>query len=130
MGSHDQCHNLNIEEYSSEELFHLFGIQRDVPLTEEVLKKCNKIVLKTHPDKSKLQEDYFLFFSNAYKKLLSMYEADKQINKRELSQEEMNVINCLFNTQCVEEIDMSKVLLFVSGLGFFDPFFYHKLFQK
>jgi hypothetical protein len=66
--------NLNIDEYSREELFHLFGIQGGVALTEEVMKNCKKIVLKTHPDKSKLHEDYFLFFSKAYKKLLSIYE--------------------------------------------------------
>jgi hypothetical protein len=65
--------NLNIEEYSREDLFHLFGLQ-GVTLTEEVMKNCKKIVLKTHPDKSKLHEDYFLFFSKAYKKLLSIYE--------------------------------------------------------
>jgi len=65
--------NLNVDEYSREDIFHLFGIQ-DGCLTDEVMKHCKKIVLKTHPDKSKLHEDYFLFFSKAYKKLLFIYE--------------------------------------------------------
>jgi|688.fasta_scaffold170046_2 hypothetical protein len=65
--------DLDINNYSKDELFTLFGIKHN-SLTENIMKDCKKIVLKTHPDKSRLDEKYFLFFSSAYKKLLSIYE--------------------------------------------------------
>ena len=48
------------------------------------MKKSKKIVLKTHPDKSKLEPKYFLFFTKAYKRLYAVYEfQNKNINKVE-----------------------------------------------
>jgi len=41
---------------------------------EEHLKDAKKIVLKTHPDKSGLDKEYFLFFSQAYKYLLKIHQ--------------------------------------------------------
>jgi hypothetical protein len=38
------------------------------------LKQAKKIVLMTHPDKSGLDKDYFLFFSSAYKVIYKIYE--------------------------------------------------------
>ena len=40
--------------------------------TEEQLKQCKKAVLKTHPDKSGLDKEVFLF-SKAYKVLYGVY---------------------------------------------------------
>ena len=42
--------DLNIDNYSREELFKLFGVS-NVSLTEDVMKECKKLVLKSHPDK-------------------------------------------------------------------------------
>lgn len=98
--------NLNLEEYSREDIFHLFGIQ-GTSLTEEVMKHCKKIVLKTHPDKSKLHEDYFLFFSNAYKKLLFIYEFQnkskamvhpQQTTYDPFDKEQIHILDKLFQT--------------------------------
>jgi len=72
--------DLNIDNYSREELFALFGL-RSMGLTEELMKECKKIVLKTHPDKCRLDEKYFIFFSKAYKKLLGIYEFQNKTNK-------------------------------------------------
>jgi hypothetical protein len=66
--------DLNIDNYSREELYKLFGLKISDILTEERMKESKKIVLKTHPDKSQLENKYFLFFSNAYKRLYSIYE--------------------------------------------------------
>jgi hypothetical protein len=65
--------DLNINNYSREDLLKLFGVL-NIDLTEEIMKDCKKIVLKSHPDKSQLHEKYFLFFSEAYKKLRRIYE--------------------------------------------------------
>ena len=65
--------DLNIENYSREELFKLFGVS-NISLTEEVMKECKKLVLKSHPDKCRLDEKYFIFFSKAYNKLKGIYE--------------------------------------------------------
>lgn len=63
--------DLNLENYSYEDLLNLFKINQ---LTSENLKKAKKIVLKTHPDKCKLDKKVFLFFTSALKKLVCVYE--------------------------------------------------------
>jgi curved DNA-binding protein CbpA len=65
--------DLNIENYSRDELFKLFGVT-NISLTEDVMKECKKLVLKSHPDKCRLDEKYFIFFSKAYNKLKGIYE--------------------------------------------------------
>lgn len=74
--------DLNINNYSREDLFTLFGLT-SANLTEHIMKECKKTVLKTHPDKSRLDEKYFIFFSKAYKKLLSIYEFQNKTKKTE-----------------------------------------------
>jgi hypothetical protein len=53
--------DLNIDNYSREDLFKLFGV-KNISLTEDIMRECKKTVLKTHPDKSRLEPKYFLFF--------------------------------------------------------------------
>jgi hypothetical protein len=77
--------DLNIDSYSREDLFNLFGL-KNMNLTEDVMKECRKVVLKTHPDKSRLDEKYFIFFSKAYKKLLSIYEFQNKTNNKKIEQ--------------------------------------------
>lgn len=76
--------DLNINNYNREELFALFGL-KNKGLTEEIMKECKKIVLKTHPDKSRIDEKYFIFFSSAYKKLLGIYEFQNKTNSKKTS---------------------------------------------
>jgi hypothetical protein len=64
--------DLNIENYNLEDVLKLFNIE--FHFGEEDLKKAKKMVLKTHPDKSGLKPDVFLFYSKAYKKLYSIWE--------------------------------------------------------
>jgi hypothetical protein len=70
--------DLNIENYSRDELFKLFGVS-NISLTESVMKECKKLVLKSHPDKCRLDEKYFIFFSKAYNKLKTIYEFQNKI---------------------------------------------------
>ena len=65
--------DLDIENYSMDELFRLFNICSK-SLSDEIMRESKKIVLKMHPDKSRLEPKYFLFFSKAYKRLYSIYE--------------------------------------------------------
>ena len=73
--------DLDLNNYSREDLFKLFGITTQ-SLTPEIMKLCKQTVLKTHPDKCALPNSYFIFFGNAYKRLLSIYEFQRknQIN--------------------------------------------------
>lgn len=73
--------DLDINNYSQPELYALFGIQSQT-LTEDIMKISKRTVLKTHPDKSGLEPKYFLFFSNAYKRLYSIYEFQNKSTKK------------------------------------------------
>jgi len=64
--------DLNIDNYSLEDILNIFKIPMD--FDENDLKHAKKLVLKSHPDKSKLDSKYFLFYSKAYKVLYSIYE--------------------------------------------------------
>jgi len=74
--------DLNIENYSREELYKLFGFRTTAILTEENMKEAKKVVLKTHPDKSRLDNKYFVFFNKAYKKLQDIYEFQNKTNSK------------------------------------------------
>jgi len=82
--------DLNIENYSREDVFNLFSIETNT-LTEEIMKNSKKTVLKIHPDKSKLDQKYFFFFSAAYKKLFSIYEFQQKTSRD--TKEEYNTNN-------------------------------------
>ena len=77
--------DLNIDNYSREELYKLFGLKPSIMLTEDLMKECKKTVLKTHPDKSRLDEKYFVFFSTAYKKLLGIYEFQNKTREKKVA---------------------------------------------
>lgn len=82
--------DLNIDNYSQRELYKLFGITTQ-NLNEDILKLCKRTVLKTHPDKSGIDQKYFLFFSKAYKRLYAIYEFQNKTARNrntEYSQEE------------------------------------------
>ena len=64
--------DLNLDNYELQDLLNLFNLSYN--FDEAQLKSAKKIVLKTHPDKSNLPKEYFLFFSKAYKIIYSIYE--------------------------------------------------------
>jgi len=73
--------DLNINNYSQNDLYKLFGIDTQM-LTEDIMRVAKKIVLKTHPDKCSLDQKYFLFFSKAYKRLFGIYEFQNKSRKK------------------------------------------------
>jgi len=91
--------DLNIENYSREDLFKLFGLN-SMTLSEDIMKECKKTVIKTHPDKSRLDEKYFIFFSQAYKKLLSIYEFQNKTSDKKKAD-----TNEYFEAENIEVLD-------------------------
>ena len=79
--------DLNIENYDLNELLNLFKLDKN--FNEEDLKNAKKIVLKTHPDKSRLHPDYFRFYSKAYKSIYSIWQFKNK--------EEKNIKNTQYN---------------------------------
>ena len=71
--------DLNIDNYSLEDLLNLFKIDWDYG--ENELKSCKKMVLMTHPDKSQLDKKFFLFFKKAYSIIFRIYETKSRTNK-------------------------------------------------
>ena len=64
--------DLDIDNYDLEDILNLFHL--DYKFDKESMKKAKIIALKTHPDKSGLSKDFFLFFMKAYKMLEAIYE--------------------------------------------------------
>jgi hypothetical protein len=74
--------DLDLNNYELNDIYHLFHINE---LNEETLREAKKIVLKTHPDKSKLDSSIFLFYSKAYKRLYEIYEfQNKSSHKKQV----------------------------------------------
>ena len=64
--------DLNIENYSLKDILNLFNLSENFGIFE--LKNAKKMVLKTHPDKSNLDKEVFLFFAKAYKYLKFVFD--------------------------------------------------------
>lgn len=73
--------DLNIDHYDFDDILKLFKLPYH--FSEKDLKTAKKIVLQTHPDKSGLNKDYFLFFSKAYKLLYKVFVFRSKVNTRQ-----------------------------------------------
>ena len=62
--------DLNIENYTLNDILNLFQINEDFDLND--LKRIKKLIVQIHPDKSKLSPKYFNFFKSAYKILIDI----------------------------------------------------------
>jgi hypothetical protein len=56
--------DLNIDNYSLEDILNLFKL--DINFDKDDMINAKKIVLQVHPDKSRLDKEYFLFFKFKY----------------------------------------------------------------
>lgn len=63
--------DLNIDNYNLSDILSLFHLP--TLFNEDDLKRAKLAVLKTHPDKSQLPKEYFLFFTKAYRILHQIY---------------------------------------------------------
>ena len=83
--------DLNIDNYSFDDFLSLFKLSYD--FTTPDLKNAKKIVLKMHPDKSKLDKEYFLFFSKAYKILVHINEFRNKSSKNKSNTDYSEIID-------------------------------------
>ena len=95
--------DLNLDNYSLNDLFNLFNIHDDM-LNEEIMKNAKKITLKMHPDKSKLDSKFFIFFLKAYDRLTEIYnfqnksiKKKQNINNNSMSEDNIKILNDLKN---------------------------------
>jgi len=65
-------HNLDINNYSLDELLALFNLSYKIDF--DSLKNAKKKVLSVHPDKSQLPSDYFIFYKKAYEIVFRFYQ--------------------------------------------------------
>jgi hypothetical protein len=73
-------HNLDICEYTLKELFELFEIH-SYPITFDNIKHAKKKVLQSHPDKSHLPSEYFLFYKQAFELIVSVYDNQNKVSQ-------------------------------------------------
>jgi hypothetical protein len=76
------CHNLNIQMYSFNEILSLFDLHNINHITEEEMKKAKMLVLKTHPDKSRLPPEYFIFYKKAFEIIVNYYNNQNKTNAK------------------------------------------------
>lgn len=109
--------NLDIDTYSLEDILSLFKL--DSNFNEQGLRRARKTVLGTHPDKSGLDKEYFLFFTKAYKILHSVHEFRTRSN------------SCVSTEYVTEEDDGEKKAL-LDDLLHHDDFnrVFNELFEK
>lgn len=72
--------DLNINHYSYQDLLHLFKIQGEI--TNNTLKQIRKTVLQLHPDKCKLNPEYYAFFNKAYQRIQSTHSFQNKQGKK------------------------------------------------
>ena len=113
--------DLNIDNYDLEDLLNLFHLNYE--FNEDDLKMAKNRALKTHPDKSGLQKEVFLFFMKAYKMIESIYDFKMKREK------------CARNTSYEnEKMESDKKTLLLKKLdgmkaGEFNKWF-NKMFEK
>jgi len=72
--------DLNIDNYNLEDMLNLFGLNINYNIDD--LKNAKKMALKTHPDKSGLGTEVFIFFSKAYNMLSKIYKLKNKTEKK------------------------------------------------
>ena len=83
-------HDLEIDNYNLTDLLNLFRLKYD--FSEADLKKAKRKVLKMHPDKSNIDNKYFIFFNKAYKTIEKIYyfKRKKQQNAHDMEYRYLN----------------------------------------
>lgn len=71
-------HNLDIAHYSFIDLLGLFDLTYTISIDD--LKRAKKKVLMSHPDKSKLPAEYFLFYKKAFDIVYDYYCNNNKVN--------------------------------------------------
>jgi hypothetical protein len=97
-------HNLDIHTYSLKDILDLFDLDFDISI--EDLKRAKKKVLMTHPDKSRLEAKYFLFYKKAFDIIVKFYENQHRQNREVNPKNTQYVAN---NTNDLDANTSSKI---------------------
>lgn len=84
MSTTDKGYNLDIHMYSLKDLLALFDTDYDITMDD--LKRAKKKVLMTHPDKSKLPAEYFLFYKKAFDVVVNFYNNQNKQSQKPTSE--------------------------------------------
>jgi hypothetical protein len=69
-------HVLDISQYSIDDLFGLFDLPRNTrEIRQEHVKLAKHKVMQSHPDKSRLPPEYFIFYKRAFERIVQIYES-------------------------------------------------------
>lgn len=88
--------DLDADNYGYVDLCTLFGIPANTVLTDATMRHARGITLKMHPDKSRLDSKFFVFYQQAFAKLTAIFEAThrtQQHTAAALPQEYAAVLN-------------------------------------
>ena len=72
--------DLDIRNYELRDILNLFNMPS--VFTEAHMREAKLTVMRTHPDKSGLDKEYFLFFSKAYKILHEVYQVRAGLSRQ------------------------------------------------
>lgn len=67
--------------YTFQEILALFDLENNSTITEDDMKKSKMVVLRMHPDKSRLPSNYFVFYKKAYEILYEYYKSQVKVEK-------------------------------------------------
>lgn len=123
--------DLDISNYSLNELLNLFNLSTD--FDSDDLKRAYKQTLMTHPDKSGLSKEYFLFFSKAFKHVKYLFDYRKNNDEykkcaHKNSQEYKSMIDSLYNNKDKHIRNKIQQRMEENKKGFNDKF--NALFEK
>lgn len=77
----DNKYNLDISTYSLNDILNLFKIDLQSNITVDDLKNAKKRTLMMHPDKSKLDSKYYLFYKKALYILIRVFNENNRQNQ-------------------------------------------------
>ena len=81
--------DLDIRNYELRDILNLFKLPS--VFTESHMREAKLTVMRTHPDKSGLDKEYFLFFSKAYKILHEVYQVRAGLSRQKADAKYDNV---------------------------------------
>jgi hypothetical protein len=119
-------HNLQIQNYSFDELLGLFELE-SYQISVDDLKRAKKKVLMLHPDKSRLDAKYFLFYKKAFDIVVQFYNNQHKQNQQVTAENSQynNIVN-EHNKATAEKI--SNTVQKMGASNFHDKF--NQLFEQ
>lgn len=99
MSKTPQLHNLDIQSYSLYEIYDLLKLPKNP--TQEDMVTAKRRVLMFHPDKSRLPNEYFLFYRKAYTIVEKYYEENNKMNRD---------ITTVYSGETTHDKDMDEVI--------------------